>query len=242
MPTKKVKRKHLNIARTLVLLLFLYLIICLCLYVYKEPVQHIHITGSNLVSDAEVIEIAGLKNYPSFVSVRPHKMAKKIATLPLIREAQVSYGWDFTINIELTDNTPLFLVKNTNQVCLADGTLLDTPSEFYGLPTLLNQTPDKIMKNFAAAFDEVDAGIRYLVSEIQYTPSYSSDNKVIDENRFLLTMSDNNTIYITTKKLNLMNKYLDIIASSNISGTLYLDGDNEGRVFKAYPQEDNDGE
>ena len=46
----------------------------------------------------------------------------------------------------------------------------------------------------------------------------------VDEERFLFTMSDGNYVYITPSRMNLINRYLDIVVEvDGKKGTLYLD-------------------
>ena len=77
MATKKIKKKKLNIKRLLVFILILYLLVCAILYIAKKPLRNIIITGNTLVSDAEIIEKAGIKKYPAYVSLNISKMKKK---------------------------------------------------------------------------------------------------------------------------------------------------------------------
>lgn len=237
MSNAKVKKvKRLNVPRLLVLILFVYILICIGMFVYKQPVNHYEITGNSYVSDVDIIRIAGLDKYPSFLSIRRKKVAKKLEQNPLIKEAKISYKWNFTINIDIVENKPLFVVKNTNQICLSDGTLIDNDNNIIGIPTLLNNTPDESLKMLSSKLNKVDNGILYMINEIEYQPSYSADNQAIDKNRFLLSMTDNNLVYITAKKADLLNKYLDIIATSQITGkgTLYLDGDENRYSFTKF--------
>ncbi len=244
METKIVKRKRLNIARTLVFILFIYIIVCLGIYIYKEPIRHIEISGNSLVSDADIIRLADLIDYPPYISVSPSKVATKIEMNPLIADAQVKFSWDFTIKIEITENDPLFIVKSDNTICLADGERIENDGSIVGIPMLLNDTPDSIMTEFSKSLAAVDKGILYLISEIEYAPSYNDQNQPIDEYRFLLTMTDNNMIYITVSKIELLNKYLDIVSSSQVTGTgtLYLDSDSEGYVFQTNDKNTNEDE
>lgn len=234
METKKVKKKRFNVARTLVFILFIYIVVCFGIYLYKEPVKHYEITGNELLTDIEIIKSLKLENYPSFVSINTKKLEKKLESNKLVSSAKVSYGWNFKLKIEIEENSPMFIAKDLNKVVLADGTLIDFETRFIGIPTLLNSTPEAIMSELANSLSLVDYGIRYIISEIEYQPSYSSDGKIIDENRFLLSMSDKNLVYITAKKAESLNDYLDIIATEQITeaGTLYLDS-SEGRyTFK----------
>lgn len=238
METKKVKKKRFNVARTLVFILLIYIVVCFGIYLYKEPVKHYEITGNEILTDIELIRNLKLEKYPSFVSINTKKIEHKLESNKLIKNAKVSYGWNFKLKIEIEENSPMFLAKDLNKVVLADGTFIDFESRFIGIPTLLNSTPEVIMSELASSLNKVDYGIRYIISEIEYQPSYSSDGKIIDENRFLLSMSDRNLVYITAKKADSLNEYLDIIATEQITkaGTLFLDS-NEGRYTFKFHEE-----
>ena len=234
MKTKKVKKKKLNIARTLVVILFIYIIVCFGLYIYKAPIAHYEITGNNLVSDAEILRSLNLTDYPSYVSLSTKKSAKKLENNPIIKKAKVSYGWNFYIHIDIEENKPMFVVKPLNKICLADGTLIDYTDDYVNIPTLLNQPTEEVLTLLAKGLSEVDEGVLYTISEIEYRPSYSKDNKVIDANRFLLSMKDKNLVYITAKNAKVLNLYLEIIATKQLTfnATFFLDSDDTNATVK----------
>ena len=236
MKTKnKTKKLKLNVPRTIVFVLFLYLIISIGYELYKQNVVHYNIEGNTIYSDAEILRAVGLTDYPPILSINRHQVKKTLESDPVIKNVEVTYGWHFYINIKITENKPMFVLKSSGQVVLQDGTLVENKS-FLGIPTLLNDTPVEVRNLLAERLAKVDSGILYLISEIKYDPSYDSTNKVIDENRFLLYMNDTNTVYITARKANTLNYYLTIIANNEINeaGTLYLDGDENNYTFKLY--------
>lgn len=238
MKTKKKKKKtklRLNVPRTLVFILFIYILVYVCYSFYKQPVTHYEISGNTLYSDAEILEEIGLTDYPPILSINRSKIKKQLMKDDLISDVKVSYGWHYYLKIEITENKPMFLLKSTGQAVLQDGKVVENRG-FYGIPTLLNDTPKEVRDLLASNLAKVDEGIIYLISEIKYDPSYDSTNKVIDANRFLLFMNDKNTVYITARKAKTLNYYLTIIANDEITetGTLYLDGDEANYTFKLY--------
>ena len=239
MKTKKVKKKRLNVARTLVFILFIYLVVCICLYMYKEPVRHYKITGNNLVSDVEILRSLNLHTYPSYVSINPRVLEKKLKNNPFINDVDIKYGLNFVIKINVTENIPVFILKSTNEVVLSNNKRVENDGSFIGLPILLNSTPEDVMKILSKELSLVDPGIRYLINEIEYTPSYNEYGKAIDDKKFLLSMNDKNMVYITAKKTTTLNKYLDIISNQRITGrgTLFLDGNERRYPFKHAPTE-----
>ena len=230
MKTKIVKKKRFNVARTLVFVLFIYIIVCFLIYLYKEPVKHFYITGNSIVSDVEIIRSLGLENYPSYVSINPSKLEKKLKDNKFIKSVDISYGLNFKINIKVEENIPILVLRSTNEVVLSNGVKIDNSREFIGLPILLNSTPNEVLNILVDELSYIDPGIRYMINDIEYAPSYDSTGRSIDDKRFLLSMNDKNMVYITAKKTEVLNEYLNIISNYKIvnNGTLFLDG-TEGR-------------
>jgi len=232
--TKKVKVEKLNIPRIIVVLLVIYILGYLCYYIYSSPVHHYEITGNTHISDADILRAAELQDYPSFITLSFKGREKKIEELDLVKHAKLKYGWNFTIKIIIEENTPVFIKKSTNNVVLADGTEIENNYNIVGIPTLLNDTPKEQLVELATNLAKVKPGILYGINEIEYSPSYNTSNKkVIDNNRFLLYMNDKNTVYITAKRADVLNHYLNVIATNQINGTgtFYLDGDENRYSF-----------
>ena len=231
-PTKKIKKKRLNVARTLVFILVIYIIICFGIFIYNEPVCHYEISGNKYLSDVEILYYLKLKDYPSMISIRPRKLSKKLENNPLVDKATIKYGFNFYIYIDIEENIPLFVNKQTSEIILKDGSKIES-DKYRNLPILLNSVPDEILKKFTNKISEVDEGILTMISEIEYAPSYNSQGQIIDDSRFLLYMNDQNLVYLTARRAQLLNQYLDIIATPSIkgTGTLYLDGNEERYSF-----------
>ena len=234
--TKIIKKKRINFARLLVVILVLYILSCFLIYIYKEPVRHFEIKGNNYVTDMEILREAKLDNYPSYVSLSNKKVNKLLKSNPLINKVTLKHGLNFTIYIEVNENIPTFINKSTNEVCLSNGTMIENDNKYTGLPILLNNTTEEKRKLLAKNFSELNEGVKIMVNEIEYSPSYNSKNQIIDENRFLLSMTDKNLVYVTINKINLLDSYLDIIATEKLTdkGTLFLDGDETRHSFKKF--------
>ena len=68
---------------------------------------------------------------------------------------------------------------------------------------------------------EVDYEVLTKISEIEYSPT------TYDEERFILYMNDENTVYITLNKIDEFKKYIDIKKQlEGKKGILYLDSGN----------------
>jgi cell division septal protein FtsQ len=230
---KKKTKKVLNVPRIIVFLLLIYIIISLGIFVYKEKVHNYVITGNNYYKEIDIIRKSNLQDYPSFISINIFKLKSDLESDPLISKAKVSYGWNFTIKIDIEENTPVFVIKSSNNVVLKDGNQIPYDDSFGSLPILLNNTPTDSIVLLAEHLSEVDQGVLNLISEITYTP-YNSSNTILDNNRFLLSMSDSNQVYINAKNCTWLNEYLNVIATNRITepGTFFFDGNLGKMIYK----------
>ena len=230
---KKKTKKILNIPRIIVFLLIFYIIISFGIFVYKEPVHHYEINGINYYKEIDIIRMLDLQDYPSYVSINPTTLKNKLESDPLIASAKVNYGWNFTLRITIEENNPVFVIKSSNNVVLKDGNQIPYDESFGALPMLLNNTPTEALTLLAEHLSEIDYGVLYMISEITYTP-YNSTNTILDNNRFLLSMSDSNQVYINAKNCSWLNEYLNVIANNRITepGTFFFDGNLGKMIYK----------
>ena len=114
-----------------------------------------------------------------------------------------------------------------------DGNQIPYEESFGALPMLLNNTPTESLVLLAENLSKIDRGVLGLISEITYTP-YNSTNTILDNNRFLLSMSDSNQVYINAKNCSWLNEYLDVIATNRITepGTFFFDGNLGKMIYK----------
>jgi cell division septal protein FtsQ len=229
----KKTKKVLNVPRIIVFLLLIYIIISFGLFIYKEKVHHYEINGKSYYREIDIIRMLNLQDYPSFISLNLNNLKKTLESDSLISKAKVSYGWNFTIKIDIEENSPVFVIKSSNNVVLKDGNQIPYEESFGALPMLLNNTPTESLVLLAENLSKIDRGVLGLISEITYTP-YNSTNTILDNNRFLLSMSDSNQVYINAKNCSWLNEYLDVIATNRITepGTFFFDGNLGKMIYK----------
>ena len=221
---QKKKKKRLNIKRLIVFLLFIYLIIYGVQKLTSEPIKNIIITGNYYVSDNEIITAAGIKNYPAMMSLNITKIKKQILENPLISEVEIKRNLLFQLEINIKELKVICLDRTNNVLLLEDGSKVPNNNEYVGIPTLINYTKEEVLKDFLKGMAELDYGTISGISEIEYAPSMSSDEKVVDDTRFLLKMNDGNSVYINIYKLNNLKYYQKIYASlGDKTGILHLD-------------------
>lgn len=215
---KKIRIKFFNI---FLFLTFILIIIGAVYEIANLKITNIYIKNNYYLTDLEVIETAKIKDYPSTFQNSCKKIEKRLEKNPLIKTAKVKKTYFTRVYIDIEENSLLFYDINTSKIVLKDGT---TFSGNYDVPTLINQVPNKVYKKMITKFALIKPDILDNISEIKYDPDS------VDKERFLLTMSDGNYVYITLSKCSNINNYLKYIKEfNNKKGILYL---NSGEYFK----------
>ena len=215
---KKIRIKFFNIFSFLT---FVLIIVGSVYKIVNLKITNIYIKNNYYLTDLEVIETAKIKDYPSTFQNSCKKIEKRLEKNPLIKTAKVKKTYFTRVYIDIEENSLLFYDINTSKIVLKDGT---TFSGNYDVPTLINQVPKKVYKKMLTKFALIKPNILDNISEIKYDPDS------VDKERFLLTMSDGNYVYITLSKCSNINNYLKYIKEfNNKKGILYL---NSGEYFK----------
>ncbi len=238
----KKPKKRLNVKRLIILILFLYLIYYLISSIINMPTKNIFIEGNINVTDHEIITVGEIEKYPPFYLLNIKKLEDRIETLPLINSVKITRKLSGILKIKVVENKPLFIIKTSDMVVLNNKEEIKNNHSFMGLPTLINYVPDTIYDDFIVGFSKVKSNIIGMINYIEYKPSRNSNEEIIDDKRFLISMNDGNSIYIIPNKIDNLNYYLDILSSLSIKdkkGTLYLDSGNEDNfIFEPYGVKD----
>ena len=238
--TKKIKKKKLNKKRTIVFILFLYILCYGLYYLINQPIKHIEINGNEYVSDAEILRVSNLKDYPSMLKYSSRKIEKKIKTIELINNVNVKKRFGLKVIIDIEENKMLFYNKNTKKIVLSNGNIIkNNYNNVYGLPILINDVKSDMLQNFVSNFSKLNDNIIYEMQSIEYSPLLTEDGSVINEDRFKILMNDGNTILVNVKAISVLNKYNDIYASLNGKlGIINLDSNKlSNLVFIPYEEE-----
>lgn len=216
-PKKKIKLKLAGIILLLV-------IFCLLgLFIYKflvRRITNIYINGNDYLSDWDIIVESKLDNYPISFKNSSYIVKKRLKKNILIRDANV-YKKGTSIYIEIDENRPIFYDNIKKKTVLTDSKTID---EEYDVPILNSEISVKMYNTLLNGLSKIKKDILIKISEITYSPDS------IDDERFVFTMTDGNYVYITLKKLNLINDYMDIVKEfGSKKGILYL---NSGGYFK----------
>lgn len=204
-------------------------------FLLQVKIKAIVVKGTDYVKDSSIIKDAGLTDGIEFLGFKESEICARIKENPLIKNCQIKRKINFSIEITVEENIPLLYYNNESSILLSDGTRVAETSNTYGIPTLINFVPEKILKEFLEKLSEVKIDVVRSISEIEYTPSASKEGVYIDEKRFMLLMNDGNTIYINNKRLDVLNHYEAVYASiGDKKGTFNFDCDFGNYPFKEY--------
>src|SRR5574344_1707516 len=222
---KKTKKVKVRYGRIFLFLIILSLVIYAVVTYIQIPIKNIFVSGNNTLSDQEIIDLAGISNYPSILSFTNNSLEKKLEKNIYIKNAEVKKEFR-KIYIEIEENYPLFYNQVTKKTIMYN---FKETNDVINAPILINSVIDKTYDLFKDKMKLIDRDIIDRISEIKYDPNS------VDEERFLFTMSDGNYVYITLEKIESINNYVDIIKTfDNKKGILYLDSGEYFEVFENY--------
>lgn len=209
--------KKIKIVNILIVLLVLYIIGFYTFKVVVSPINNIFVSGNKYLTDQEIIDIAGVRNYPSFILTTKYNMKKKLLKNDLIDEVKIKKSFGRILTIEVEESNPLFIYND--KVILSNSKQIDNKD--HKLPTITNYVEEDILNKLIEKYQNVDDEIKIMISEIEYVPND------IDKERFIITMNDGNYVYITLYKITSINEYIKIVSTlNNKKGILYLDSGN----------------
>ena len=145
---------------------------------------------------------------------------------PYIKSVNVKKKFFGKIYITIEEKNLLYRDNETNKIILEDKSELNDNNE-YQLPILLNYIPDTKYDSFIKGMNKVTDNVKVQISEIKYYPNEQ------DDERFLLYMTDGNSVYLTLAKFKQINYYEDVLDMlEGKKGILYLDSGNHFQIME----------
>ena len=220
MGKRKTNKRKLNKRRLFFALILFFVLSFFIVKIFNSNIKNIYVKGNDFLTDQEIIDIAGIEDYPASINNLAITLEKRLEKNQYILEANVTKS-NFTskITIEVKENYPLFYYQTENKTILYNK---DKVTEKFTTPTVINQIPNTVYDKFIKAMKKVKKNILYRMSEIEY----------IDEERFFVFMNDGNYVYLTLDKFLAINKYIDMVKFfGNKKGILYLDSGEYFDIF-----------
>lgn len=218
MAKKKKKKTRLKLKNIFICLLVLSLLGLTGYYILMLPINNIYIKGNNIIKESEILTLAKLDTYPSFLLTSKKEIKNNLKKNKYIESINIKKQLGNKITIEIKEYEPLCVLKN-GKILLSNGAKLNNDYELSDIPNLVNDDYDKKIENdFVKKFSKVDKNILRQISQIEYSKTN------VDSERFLLYMNDGNEVYITLTKIEKINKYNEIVEKMDGShGIIYLD-------------------
>lgn len=214
----KKKKRRLKIKNILICLLLFILIGYIFYYILMLPINNIYVSGNDIVTESEILSLANLDSYPSFLLTRNGEVKRNILENEYIEEVKIKRELGNKLYIEVVEYIPLCILSN-GEVLLPNGESYENNYSITDIPYLVSELNDeKVFNDFIKRFAKIDKDILRQISQIEYLPVE------VDKERFLLYMDDGNEVYVTLTKLDKLNKYNEIVEKMDGSqGIIYLD-------------------
>ena len=229
MTKKLVNKKKLKLLPCFIVLLLFGGLSFLVYFFLNLPIKNLIVKNTVYLNDDYVLELAGVKDYPSFWLLSTNEIEKKLETSPYILEADVERNFFHVLVISVTENKPLFINNTNHTVVFADKeeVKIDEEIDLFRVPRLINYVPDNKYKTFVKGMANIKKDILGKISDIEYQPND------YDKDRFLLYMDDGNMVYLTLTKFDMINYYNDVLSQlENKKGILYLDNGNHFQIME----------
>lgn len=225
---KVIKKKKLRLLPFLIFIIAITIIVFTCLLILDTKVKNIIITGNEVLSDDEIIDLAGLTNYPSFYKILNITMKNNITKEPLIKSVNINRKFYHIIEIKVEEYKILYKREDNGKYVLENNKEITLSKRTpYTIPRLINEIPTNKLDIFIKYFKRIDLNIREKISEINYVPNE------FDDDRFLLYMDDGNSVYMTITKFERLNYYNDVLPQlDGRKGILYLDSGNHFQIME----------
>ncbi len=224
---RKVKKRKIKILPLLILIIVILGIVLACKFLLDRPISNIIIKNTNYLKDDYILELGGVKDYPSFLLTSGSKVEKRLKKSPYIYKVNVKRKLNRSLIIDVDENDPVIydiynktVVFNNNSSINIDDCLYN-----FNIPRLNNYVPKNKYKRFIKALDKVNSNVLIKISDIEYSSTS------LDDERFKLYMDDGNLVYVTLTKFNKINYYDNIVVQlEGHKGILYLDNGNHFEI------------
>ena len=229
MAKKLVKKRKIKLLPCLIVLLVLGGLSFVVYFFLKLPILNLIVENTTYLNDDYILELAEVKDYPSFWLSSTSNMERKLENSPYISEAKVERKFFHILVFNIDENKPLFINNTNNTVVFSDKEEVSVSDriDLFRIPRLINYVPDNKYQSFIKGMANIKKDILGKISDIEYQPND------YDKDRFLLYMDDGNMVYLTLTKFDMINYYNDVLSQlENRKGILYLDNANHFQIME----------
>lgn len=227
MSKKIVKKTRLKLIPFFIAIIILVMVSFGVYLFFNIPIQNILIKGTSYLNDDYIIDLANIRDYPSFSSINISKLKKDLNKSAYIADCKINLRFFNVLEIVIDENRPLYLDNSKQEIVFYDGDSIKMTDEItvFRVPRLINYVPDNKIKEFIKRMNRVKEETLGKISDIEYVPND------FDKDRFLLYMDDGNSVYVTLTKFDNINYYNDVLPQlEGRKGILYLDSGNHFEI------------
>lgn len=229
MAKKIVKKTKIKLLPCFMVLLFFVALSFGIYYFVHLPIQNLIVEGTSYLKDDYILNLAGVRDYPSFYLISTRNIEDKLEESPYIQKAEVKREFFHVLVLDIKESKPLF-INNTNKTVVfsnKEEVPVSEEIDLFRIPRLINYVPDNKYRSFIKGMADIKTDILGKISDIEYQPND------YDKDRFLLYMDDGNMVYLTLTKFNMINYYNDVLSQlENRKGILYLDNGNHFQIME----------
>lgn len=229
MAKKIVKKTKIKLLPCFMVLLFFVALSFGAYYFVHLPIQNLIVEGTSYLKDDYILNLAGVRDYPSFYLISTRNIEDKLEESPYIQKAEVKREFFHVLVLDIKESKPLF-INNTNKTVVfsnKEEVPVSEEIDLFRIPRLINYVPDNKYRSFIKGMTDIKTDILGKISDIEYQPND------YDKDRFLLYMDDGNMVYLTLTKFDMINYYNDVLSQlENRKGILYLDNGNHFQIME----------
>ncbi len=229
MAKKIVKKTKIKLLPCFMVLLFFVALSFGIYYFVHLPIQNLIVEGTSYLKDDYILNLAGVRDYPSFYLISTRNIEDKLEESPYIQKAEVKREFFHVLVLDIKESKPLF-INNTNKTVVfsnKEEVPVSEEIDLFRIPRLINYVPDNKYRSFIKGMTDIKTDILGKISDIEYQPND------YDKDRFLLYMDDGNMVYLTLTKFDMINYYNDVLSQlENRKGILYLDNGNHFQIME----------
>ena len=229
MAKKIVKKTKIKLLPCFMVLLFFVALSFGIYYFVHLPIQNLIVEGTSYLKDDYILNLAGVRDYPSFYLISTRGIEDKLEDSPYIQKAEVKREFFHVLVLDIKESKPLF-INNTNKTVVfsnKEEVPVSEEIDLFRIPRLINYVPDNKYRSFIKGMADIKTDILGKISDIEYQPND------YDKDRFLLYMDDGNMVYLTLTKFDMINYYNDVLSQlENRKGILYLDNGNHFQIME----------
>ena len=143
------KKKKKNKKKIILKILIIIIILGSLIFYFKNmKIKNIYVTGNNNLKDQEIIELAGINNYPNLFQISSRKIERKIKLNPLIDSVKVKKTFLGKITINIKEYNLFLKNEIDNTIYLDNGQKITNDINIIGLPTLTNDVDKESLNKF----------------------------------------------------------------------------------------------